>query len=758
MYTYNLLKGIKPMRKCLAMLLALLMVIPMFGCAAVENTNDIVDSTTNIINGEELTSLASATTSSRFSSTVASADAFVRSGSYADKVMAPEGEDKLLHIKNNSGDYRRDVLLRFDLTKLDLTKANRIQICVYFEGGNLASGNKMNGLEEASVLAYGVDNNWSPSTVTYNNAPAYDAGSPAGQGDIPAMGYCIIDVTDYVFDQYDAGETSVSFRLLEKTVRTNQGEIFSTQSPKSEVHPILRAEFCKPGETYVDDIYEDKDANEALWAYAEEMYQEWYARYQEILKRGNYTPDQPKITSPASDFSVTTQARAGTPTASLKTFKTRLVTTIAGYTLESLRQETVYGGDMTAERQEATGRFYTKKIDGRWWVIDPLGYPCYIRGINHINYSYQNGSPYQKEQMLKVYGSAEKWAISATRWIQNNYHINMASARDELIETVEDGLSYIVSAVGVAKYANANKIQLKGTPYQTVMNNTIPVFNPDWETYAYEQNKALIDGYEDKSRIFGYTTDNEIAYSQTLLSQYLTLDPSVAINVYSYACAWTWYKHMTGVDNPRIEDIEKYSKELNMDLQSLFLGFIYDRYLNVLSHAIKAADPQALYFGTRSLTGTAKNEWYLRFVDYWCDMYCVNYYNSWEIDADVLYNLDLWMDTPFLVTEFYAKGTDAESPMGGSYPNRDGAGWVVATQEERGEYYQNFCLRLLECKQSIGWMFFQYIDNDPHVNADASNKGMVNCNHNTEVYDDMNKQIALVNENVYGLVEFFDGK
>ena len=745
------------MRKGLSLLLAALMLLPMFGCAAVENGNDIIDSTANIIIGEEMEPLAATETSSRFSSTVAVADAFVRGGKYADKVMTPEGEDKLLIIKNATGEYLRQVYLRFDLTKLDLTKSNRIQLCVYFEGGNVSDGDKMNGTEDAVVMAYGVGNSWSENTITFNNAPKYSASDFVGEADIPSMGYCVIDVTDYVFDLHDNyGVTSVSFCLVEKTARKNQSEIFSTQSPKTEVHPVLRADYCASGASYITEIYDDKAANEALWAYAEEMYQDWYGRYQE-MRSTNYTP-QSKINSPASDFSVNTPARGGTPTASLQTFPTRLVTTIKGYSPEEGRTETVYGGDMTAKRQEATGRFYTKKIDGRWWVIDPLGYPCYIRGINHINYSYQDQSKYQKEQMERVYGTAEKWAISATRWIKNNYRINMASARDSLIETVEDGLSYIVSAVGISKYATANNMQLKGTPYQTVYNNTIPVFNPDWATYAEEMNKALIDGYKDKTRIFGYTTDNEIAYSPTLLTQYLSLDPSIPMNVYSYACAWNWYKNMTGVDNPRIEDIEKYSKQLKIDLQSLFLGFIYDRYLGVLSAAIKKADPDALYFGTRSLTETAEDEWYLRTVNYWCDMYCVNYYGSWEIDADVLYNMGRWMDTPFLVTEFYAKGMDAVSPLGGSYPNTDGAGWVVETQTQRGEYYQNFCLRLLESKLSIGWMYFQYIDNDPNVNSTASNKGMVNCDHDTEVYDDMNKQIALVNENVYGLIEFFDGK
>ncbi len=38
-------------------------------------------------------------------------------------------------------------------------------------------------------------------------------------------------------------------------------------------------------------------------------------------------------------------------------------------------QESVnkYGSSTTLPKQAATGRFYTKKIDGRWWLVDPEG-------------------------------------------------------------------------------------------------------------------------------------------------------------------------------------------------------------------------------------------------------------------------------------------------------------------------------------------------------------------------------------------------
>lgn len=741
------------MKKCLALILALLMVVPMFGCAATESKNDLPNMSSSIIPGEELNPLATPTT--RYSKTVAADNAYVRSGKYADQVMEPQTDEKILEIKNNSGDYRREILLRFDLTKMTLTKMNRVQILLNFRSSTLVEGDLMNGREKAVVVAYGISNKWSSSTVTFNNAPIYDSSKPVGEGDIPLTGICVIDVTDYVFDQYDKGATSVSFRLAEKYVRSNESKVFSTSYEKAEVHPVLRADYCSLKQSFVTDVYQDAADNQALWDYAQELYDDFYVRYQEILNKGDYKAE--RIVSNPLDFSVTTQARGGTPTASLRTFKTRLMTTLSGYK-PSTTEESLYGGDLSAKRQEATGRYYTKVIDGRWWVIDPLGYPCYVRGINHIHFSYQGGSPYQQEKMLEVYGSEEKWAIAATRWVQNNYHMNVAAARHVSIETVEDGLSYTFDSVGISDYAEKLGIIRQGTPMTLMYNNSIPVFDPEFATFIEEKSKQEIEAHQDKTRVFGYSTDNEIVISDTILSQYLTLDYTVPANIYSYATAWTFYKNITGVENPKLEDIEAHSKRLGIDLQDLFQGFVYDRYHKVLSTAIKSNDPDGLYLGARSLTGSSTSEWYLRFTGYWCDIYCVNYYSSWEIDEEILYNIQKWLGKPMLITEFYAKAMDAESPLGGSYPNTDGAGWVVETQEQRGEYYQNFCLRLLESKACIGWLYFQYIDNDPHVNPTASNKGMVNCDHDNEVYEEFNKQIALINENVYGLIKFFDKK
>lgn len=741
------------MKKAFALFLALLMVVPMFGCVQADINSpavsaEVVD--TPISAGTELNTLAEASTG--YSKVVASDSAFVRNGEYANQVMGTveaggsvdSKSYNFLELKKNAGSFGREILIKFDLTKVNFVKKNRVQIVLDFD--STGGGGK--------IFVYGISNNWNSQTVTFSNAPKAQGGS-VGMGVLNQNGTSVIDVTDYVFEQYDNGATEVSFRICDAEEKTSQGYMFPHDTPLESRRPFLRADYCSLKSSFATDIFANKEDNDAIWAYAQEIYDEWYARYKEILAKGDNVGQ--KIVSNPADFSVVTPVKSGPNSSTVNNFKTRLVNTIAGYTPKTT-EEDIYGGNIEAKRYEATGRYYTKKIDGRWWIIDPLGYLCYVRGINHIHHSYQNGSPYQTEQMMQVYGSVDKWAIAASRWSQNRFHINVAAARATVIETVEMGLSYILTPKNVGGYASKNKLVYKGTPMTLLYNNTMPVFNPDYEAYVDEQAKATIEKYPDKSRVFGYTSDNEIMLTSTALTQYLSLDYTDPNCYYSYAVAWTWYKNFTGEDAPKYEDVDKYSEKLGVDLQDLFQGFVYDRYFKVASTAIKKYDPDALYMGPRSLTKSAQSEWYLRTAGYWTDVYCVNYYSSWEIDAKTIENIGKWYGKPFLVTEFYAKGADAISPLGEPYPNRDGAGWFVETQTQRGEYYQNFCLRLLESKNCIGWLYFQYIDNDPHVNPDASNKGMVNCDHDTEVYEDMNKQIQLVNENVYNLIDFFDGK
>jgi hypothetical protein len=115
-----------------------------------------------------------------------------------------------------------------------------------------------------------------------------------------------------------------------------------------------------------------------------------------------------------------------------------------------------------------------------------------------------------------------------------------------------------------------------------------------------------------------------------------------------------------------------------------------------------------------------------------------------------------WQDYPTrLVGSLpdYAKGMDS------GFANTTGAGWVVKTQADRGRFYQNFTLGLLESGGCVGWHWFKYRDNDPtSKTADPSNldsnKGIVNLR--LEPYAPLLQAMHELNRQVYALAAFFD--
>ncbi|NQX01346.1 hypothetical protein HQ447_11870 [bacterium] len=105
------------------------------------------------------------------------------------------------------------------------------------------------------------------------------------------------------------------------------------------------------------------------------------------------------------------------------------------------------------------------------------------------------------------------------------------------------------------------------------------------------------------------------------------------------------------------------------------------------------------------------------------------------------------------VTEWYAKGMDS------GMANTTGAGFVVKTQADRGRFYQNFTLGLLESGGCVGWHWFKYRDNDPKAKgADPSNidssKGIVNLA--LEPYKPLIESMHELNRQVYSLADYFD--
>ena len=95
------------------------------------------------------------------------------------------------------------------------------------------------------------------------------------------------------------------------------------------------------------------------------------------------------------------------------------------------------------------------------------------------------------------------------------------------------------------------------------------------------------------------------------------------------------------------------------------------------------------------------------------------------------------------------------SYQGTGYANTEGGGWLVHTQKNRGEFYQNFCLRLLETHNCVGWVHFEYNDGYDS-NGKASNKGVVSIEY--EPYESFLSQMRQLNLSVHSLIDYYDTK
>ena len=752
------------MKKTLIWILSVLMILSVVACGTVSAPEGEQKSGTAVTAEDFMTLNTSSRgegnqtkATAKFSKTVAIEDAFIRGGTYGNQSMhETKISNGYLNLSSAGGNLQREILVKFDLSTLDLNGKNTVYLRLDFNDGGTHANN-----EKIWVDAFLYSNDWKETTVTYNNAPAYRKSDYVGKGMSIKMGVTQIDVTDVVMNAKARGEEIISFRLVQQIASRSPASAYSIASKESRREkPTLLA--VESAENYTTDILWDQAQNRKVWEYSETLYNEWYARYQEILAKGD--DDAEKIHSNPDDCSITVDVK-DTPSSSVVKRPTRTISTLSNYDTQEYETD-AYGGVISDMKFEATGRFYTKEVNGRWWVITPLGNPCILRGLNHMNYAYSGNSPYQTAAMLRVYGSSEKWAIAATRWVMDDLGFNAAAGEGSDIWNVERGLSMTVRRgySGMATYLSSHGLMFNGSPIAARYNNAMPVFDPEFFTYVDGVAKETVEYYGNRlSQVLGYTSDNELPVTDDMLIGFLTLDPFVAENLYSYTAAWTWYKNITGEENPSVSDIYMHSERLGVDLLDLFKGFVYDRYYCAFSTAYDKYDPEGLFLGVRLYISCDRWEWLARFTGYWCDMMCINYYHAWEIEEEDLYNLERWAGCPLFITEFYSKGADAIAADGKPFANTHGAGFVVPTQTDKGYFYQNFCLRLLECKNCVGWLYFQYIDNNPldadiHPAASNSNKGIVTSDHDTEAYRAFTSQMAMLNKNVYSLIEFFDGE
>jgi beta-glucosidase len=414
---------------------------------------------------------------------------------------------------------------------------------------------------------------------------------------------------------------------------------------------------------------------------------------------------------------------------------TRVMEQLAGFTPRILRTDK-WGG-RTDITDKATGFFYTKKLNGRWWAIDPAGNAYFHIALVELNMS---PSPTGKAALAQMFGDPKTWMTKThALLLQNGFDgagawSNVDAIRHSALQATHP-LAYTVILNFMADYGK-KRGGLHDTPgHAGFPHDTIFVFDPNFPKFVEEAARE-VQQYADDPNLFGYFSDNELPLNRSNLDGYLQLphdEPG-----YIAAAHWMSDHHASAPTD---------------DLRKEFLAYEGDRYYSIVSAALKRNDANHMYLGSR-ITGKSRDcPELLHVIGKYADAISVNYYNSWTPDTTLMAMWEKESGKPEIITEWYVKGADS------GMPNKTGAGWLVATQAERGDFYQNFALQLIQSKSIIGWHWFKYQDNDPNdphaelSNRDA-NKGVVNIKY--QVYGPLMERMRQLNPNAYALADYFD--
>jgi hypothetical protein len=422
-----------------------------------------------------------------------------------------------------------------------------------------------------------------------------------------------------------------------------------------------------------------------------------------------------------------------------KSFSTRTLSDLPAAATDRMDARLSHFGGLLVRKVAATGFFYATNLNNRWWLVDPEGCLFLDKGVTSVTMMH---GPASQKAFQNKFGSDSSWVSQTTTFLRSLGFNNLGAWSDvDHLRQAATPLVYTRVLNFMSGYGEKRGGIYQQPGHTGYPNDCIFVFDPKFETYCDQAARRLADNKNDPW-LLGYFSDNEMPLRREALKNYLQLpsqDPG-------HRAALKWLQARHG-EQATVASITAQD-------QKDFLALVVARYYRIVNSAIKKYDPNHLFLGSRFNGRALDYTEIFKAAGPYVDVVAVNYYRVWTPSQE---HLALWAreaGKPIMITEWYAKAMDA------GLANTGGAGWIVKTQRDRGLFYQNFTLALLESKACVGWDWFKYSDNDPgNTKADPSNrdanKGIVNIQY--EPYQPLIEAMQPLNERAYSLVDYFDG-
>jgi len=354
-----------------------------------------------------------------------------------------------------------------------------------------------------------------------------------------------------------------------------------------------------------------------------------------------------------------------------------------------------------------------KQLDGSWFFIDKNGKPFYSVGCTATRYDNRPG--YESNVVVK-YGSLDAWGTETVRRLKE-WGFNTLGCWS-LGQTYNKGLPFCPHNIDVGEYAHNHGIPLN--------RSFLPdCFDARWPALAREgANQVMLH-----SPWFAPDVIND----EQFIGWFISNDFFIA----------RWSPH----ENPDYnEAMFKGDIDSLLALQAdtdpakarlIELGYDYHQWLreyaelyySVVCDAIRNVDPNHLILGTRYSAELSIPQEDLEAAGRHVDVISVNFYQYLEYFDDFqtrcrqqLENFHAWSGKPIMITEWSIRSRQCDPDV----TNATGAGPIVDTQTERGEYYRKTLLEVGSPGFMVGMHWFMWTDKA--VGGENDNFGLVKVN------------------------------
>lgn len=336
-----------------------------------------------------------------------------------------------------------------------------------------------------------------------------------------------------------------------------------------------------------------------------------------------------------------------------------------------------YGGFKSAERQEAKGFFYTKKINGKWWFVDPNGYLFWSQGVTGT----AKGSATSTKNRRALFSTFAK-DKATTDWlnlktsIDNNsinfYELNIKRKYGTDWEDMQDQVSSgRMKSWGLNTYGawssiprvNKHPFTLIIHPNKQGIGNIKKMIDPFSDAFHQDLKRRLswLESYKNDPWLLGVFVNNELHFrsEMDIPNEILGLNNDVPArkafenmlrNKYGIIKSLNeaWGSNFDAFKNIRGNNEKQYTEQFNSDMMA-YLQYFAETYYKLVATELKNVLPNHLYFGSR-LHGEAKyNKPVQKAASKYCDVISFNIYEysvkGFKIHTDI--------DKPALIGEFH---------------------------------------------------------------------------------------------------------